>query len=72
MDSYWEKIKRGFQYWLEEVFDWAAYLEYLQMILQEINLAVILNKQILIQYFWKSLRPSIQAQLDPRGWKLDF
>ena len=31
-----------------------------------------LNKEIIIQYFWESLRPSIRTHLDIRGRELDF
>ena len=37
MDTYWGKIKRDFQYQLEEVFNWAVYLEHLQAVFQEFD-----------------------------------
>ena len=30
------------------------------------------NEDILIWYFWKDLKPSIQIQLDIQSWKLGF
>ena len=71
VDSYWRKIKREYQYQLKEILDWAAYLEYLQAILQEFDPVVAPNKDILIQYFRDNLRPSIWAQLNARGRKLN-
>ena len=65
-------MKRDFQYQLEEIFDWAAYLEHLQAVLQEFNPVATLNEEIIIRYFREGLRPSVQAQLDARGRDLDF
>ena len=71
MDTYWEKIKRDFQYQLEKVLNWAAYLEHLQAVLREFDLAATLNKEIMIQYFREGLKSSVRAQLDARGRDLD-
>ena len=71
MDSYWEKIKRESQHQLEEVFDWAAYLEHLQAVLREFDPAATLNKETMIRYFRKGLRPSVWAQLDTQGRNQD-
>ena len=71
VDAYWGKIKKDFQHQLEEVLDWAAYLEHLLAVLQEFDPATTSNKEIMIRYFWEGLRPSIQAQLYARGRDLD-
>ena len=52
--------------------DWAAHLEYLQTLLREFDSAAASNKEVLICYFCDSLRPSIRAQTDERGWDLDI
>lgn len=41
------------------------------MVLGEFDPVTILNKEILIRYFWKGLRLFIRPQLDTRGQKLD-
>ena len=74
MDTYWGKIKKDFQYQLEEVFDLTAHLEYLQAVLREFDPAAAQNKEILIQCFLEDLRPFIRAQIDVRvkdlsSWK---
>ena len=51
VDSYWTKIRQDSQYQLEEVQDWATYLEHLQAILKEFDLTGALNKKPLIRYF---------------------
>ena len=71
MDTYWGKIKRDSQYQLEEILDWAAYLEHLQAGLREFDPAATPNKEIMNRYFRKDLKPSVQAQLDARGRDLD-
>ena len=48
VDTYWRKIKRDSQYQLEEVLDWAAHLEHLQMVLREFDPAATPNKEIMI------------------------
>ncbi len=70
-DSYWVKIKRDFQYQLEEVLDWVIHLKYFQIILKEFNPAMAPNNNTLIRYFWEELYLSIWAQLDNRGQDLD-
>ena len=42
------------------------------MVVQEFDLATTPNKEIMIQYFRKSLKPSIWVQLDTQGRELDF
>lgn len=44
--------------------DWAAYLKYLQAVLKEFDTTAALPDELLIQYLWDSLNPSIRAQLD--------
>ena len=51
--------------------DWAAYLKHLQAVLQEFDSVAAPNKDTMIRYFQKDLRPSIRAQLDVRDWDLD-
>ena len=71
VDTYWRKIKRDSQHQLEEVPDWAAYLEHLQAVLREFDPTATLNEEIMIRYFREGLKPSIWAQLDARGRELD-
>ena len=71
VDTYWGKIKRNSQYQLEKVFDWAAYLEHLQVVFQEFDPATTPNKEIMIRFFREGLKLSIRAQLDPRGRDLN-
>lgn len=42
------------------------------MVLQEFDPVVALNKDILVRYFQKGLRHTIQAQLEEQSRKLDF
>ncbi len=58
-------------YQLEEVLDWAVYLEHLQTVLKEFHPIATPNKETLICYFRETLRLSIQAQLDNHGRDLD-
>ena len=71
VDSIWRTIKRDSQYQLEEVMDWAAYLEHLQIVLKEFDPAAASTEEVLICYFCNSLRPSIQAQTDEQSRDLD-
>ncbi len=71
MDSYWTKIIRDSQYQQEEVLDWAAHLEHLQVMLKEFDPTNASNETTLIRYFREGLRPSIRAQLDYWGRDLD-
>lgn len=41
-------IKKDSQYQLEEVLDWVAHLEHLQVVLQEFDPTTTLNKEIMI------------------------
>ncbi len=51
MNSYWAKIKRDFQYKLEEVLDWATHLEDLQAVLKEFDPITASKNKSLIHYF---------------------
>ncbi len=64
VDSYWSKIRRDSQYQQEEVLDWAAHMEHLQVVLKEFDPTGALNETTLIRYFRDGLRPFIRAQLD--------
>ncbi len=65
------KIRRNSQYQQEEVLDWAAHLEHLQVVLKEFDPSDALNETTLIRYFREGLRLSIQAQLDYQERDLD-
>lgn len=71
MNNYWEKIKKDFQYQLEEILNCAAHLEYLQAVFREFDSAINPNKKTMIQYFWKSLRLGLVGCLKPgiRLWE---
>ena len=71
VDSIWKKLKRDSQYQLEEVYDWAFHLEYLQSILMEFNLAAIPTKSTMVRYFEEGLKPSIKAKIDQDATHLD-
>ena len=51
--------------------DWAAQLEHLQTVLREFDSTAAPNEEVLICYFYNSLKSSIQAQKDERGRDLD-
>ena len=61
----------GLQYQLEEVYDWASYLEHLQSILIEFDPAAALMESTMVRYFEKSLKPSIKAEIDQDAIHLD-
>ena len=71
IDSLWRIISRDFQYQQKKVMDWAAHLEHLQIMLREFDSAATLNEEVLICYFYDGLKPSIQAEINKRGWDLD-
>ena len=71
VDAYWGKIKRDFQYQLEEVFDWAAHLEHLQAVSQRFDPIATPNKKIMIRWLLEGLKPSVRAQLDVWGQHQD-
>lgn len=48
VDNYWRMIKRDFKYQLEEIFDWAIYLKYLQAIPKKFDPIAGFNEDILI------------------------
>ena len=66
VDSIWRKLKRDSQYQLEEVYDWASYLEHLRSILMEFDPAAAPTESIMVRYFEK--RPkTIYQSLDGLG-----
>lgn len=52
--------------------DWNAHLEHLQAILKEFDPATTPNKNTMICYFRKRLRPSWRAQLNNQDCDLDL
>ena len=70
-DCIWKKLKRNSQYQLEEVYDWASHLKYLQSILMEFDLVATLTKFTMVRYFEKGLKPSIKAKMDQDASYLD-
>lgn len=51
--------------------DWAAHLQYLQSILLEFDTDGARKEGIMIRYFRKGFKPSIQAEIKQRGCELD-
>ena len=64
VDSIWKKLKRDYQYQLEEVYDWASHLEYLQSILIEFDPVAAPMESTMIRYFEEGLKPSIKVEMD--------
>ena len=64
VDSIWKKLKRDFQYQLEEVYDWASHLEHLQSILMEFDPVPAPTKLTMVRYFEEGLKLSIKAVID--------
>ena len=62
VNTIWSTIKKNFQHQLEEIIDWAAYLEHLQTVFCKFNADKVISEPILIRLFYKSLQPSIYAQ----------
>lgn len=50
----------------------AVHLQHLQVVLKEFDLVTASNKDVLICYFQKGLRASIQALIDSQNQELDF
>ena len=71
VDSIWKKLKRDSQYRLEEVYDWASYLEHLQSILMEFDPAAASTESTMVRYFEEGLKPSIKAEMDQDATHLD-
>ena len=71
MDTIWSNIKRDSQYQLEEIQDWASYLEHLQSILVKFDADGALVKSNLIQFFREGLKPLIRAQMELRSQEYD-
>ena len=64
VDSIWRKLKRDSQYQLDEVYNWASYLEYLQSILMKFDPAAAPTESMIVRYFEEGLKPSIKAKMD--------
>ena len=71
VDSVWKKLKRDFQYQLEEVYNWASHLEHLQSILMEFDPAAASTESTMVRYFEEGLKPSIKAEMDQDATHLD-
>ena len=61
VDTIWSTIRKNSQHQLEELIDWAAYLEHLQTVLREFDADALILEPVLIRLFRNSLRPSIRA-----------
>lgn len=72
VNNYCGKIKRDFQYQLENVKDWALDLEHLQAVLKEFDLIAGPDEDVLIRYFCKKLCLSLLAQMDYQNRDLDL
>ena len=64
VDSIWRKLKRDSQYQLEEVYNLASHLEYLQSILLEYDPVAAPTEVTMVRYFEEDLKPSIKAEID--------
>lgn len=71
VDSIWSRIKRDFQYQLEEAHNWASRLEHLQSILIEFDADGAPEESDLVRFFREGFKPSIKAQMEQRGRELD-
>ena len=71
IDSIWKKLKRDSQYQLDEIYDWAFYLEHLQTILIEFDPATIFIESTMVRYFEEDLKPFIKAEIDQDITHLD-
>ena len=72
MDIYWGKLKRDFQYQQEEVLDWAAHLEHMQVVFWEFDPGAAPSERIMIWCFLEGLKPSVRAQIDAQSRDLNF
>ena len=54
-----------------EVYDWASYLEHLQSILMEFDLAAAPTESTMVKYFEEGLKLSIKAKMDRDAIHLD-
>ena len=71
VDNIWKKLKCNSQYQLEEVYNWASHLEYLQSILMEFDPAATPTESTMVRYFEEGLKPSIKAKMDQDATYLD-
>ena len=71
VDNIWKKLKCDSQYQLEEIYNWASYLEHLLFILMEFDPTAISTESTRVRYFEKGLKPSIKAEIDQDAIHLD-
>ena len=71
VNTIWNTIRKDSHHQLEEVIDWAAYLEHLQTIIQEFDANVLILEPVLICLFRNSLRSSIRAQTKQKSHQKD-
>lgn len=71
IDNIQSRVKRDSLYQLEEIPDWAFYLEYLQSILTKFDASRVLAKFFIIQFFQKELKPLVKAQMKQRDRELN-
>ena len=64
-------MKRNSQYQDKLIQDWAAHYQYLQSILIEFNPDCAPEEGIIIWYFRKGFRPSVQVKIEQRSQELD-
>ena len=64
IDNIWKKLKRDFQYQVEEVYNCASHLKYLQFILMEFDPVTAPTKSTIVRYFEEGLKPSIKVKRD--------
>ena len=64
VDSIWRKLKRDSQYQLEEIYDWASYLEHLQLIVLEYDPVASPTEVTMVRYFEEGLKQSIKVEMD--------
>ena len=65
------KLKKNSKYKLEEIYDWAFYLKYLQSILIESDPIAVQTESTMVKYFEEGLNPSIKAEIDQNATHLD-
>ena len=71
INSIWRKLKKDSQYQLEEIYNLASHLEYLQSIWIEFDPVAAPTKTIMVSYFEESLKPSIKAEMNQNATHLD-
>ena len=71
VDSIGKKLKKNFQYQLEEAYDWTSHLKYLQSILIEFDPVATLTESTMIRYFEEGLKQFIKTMIDQDATHLD-